>query len=578
MSNSQPASAGLTALGKLISFVLIVGLIGLGAWIIFPSLMQSPSTPAPQTGPAGPATANRSSPGAAPALGAPKDAGPPLDLVPAQSSAPALPPAVPYVVRDNTLDIELSEYAGYAGIIAANNGLEPTENSYFFRKHAIKLRIKISEEESWAALNEGKMAASATTADVLAVYGSAFSVVVPVQIGFSRGADGVVVAREIKRINGLKGRALVAAQFTEAEFFLRWLAQEAGIPVKVIDDLDAPLDPAAISLVFAKDAFTAGDVFATELQRPAPRLAGCVTWEPKTSEVLAASAGKANLLISNKNILIIADVLILNRGFAIQNPKLVAALTEGTLEGNRLINSGDSAALAAAAKAFKWDRAQLTSELTKVHLSNGPENVAFFSGAIDMAGSFGSIYQSAVFAYGRQYIPSPAPVERFLALSHLESLDKSGAFAGQAITIAPIRAAAGSIVETDPVLSKDIRFLFQPNSANLEADRTENVQNLEAIIKLMRVSPGSTILLRGHVDDTLLPEFQTKGGDAFVRQMALKAVELSRNRAAEIRRLLIEKLKADPKRIEMVGRGWEEPVGTTSDEKRRVEVQWFTVE
>ncbi len=576
MPNSQPASAGLTVLGKLISFVLIAGLIGLGVWVFVPSLTSPPVAPGSGT-PATTGTRATQPGGTGATAKSPGDA-PPLDLIAAQATAPTLPPAAPYVVRDNVVDIELSEYAGYAGIIAANNGLAPTEDSYFFRKHAVKLRIKISEEESWPALNAGKMAASATTADVLAVYGGSLSVVVPVQIGFSRGADGLIVTREIKRINGLKGRAVVAAQFTEAEFFLRWMAQEAGIPVKVLDDLDAPLDPGAISLVFAQDAFTAGDIFAKELERPSPRLAGCVTWEPKTSEVIAASGGKAGLLISNKNVLIIADVLILNRGFAEQNPKLVAALTDGTLEGNRLINSADANALSAAAKAFGWDRTKLASELTKIHLSNGPENVAFFSGAIDMAGSFGSIYQSAVFAYGRQYIPNPAPVERFLALSHLESMEKAGAFAGQSIMIAPIRAAAGSTVETDPVLSKDIRFLFQPNSANLELERVENLQNLEAIMKLMRVSPGSTILLRGHVDDTLVPEFQSKGGDAFVRQMALKAVELSKNRAAEIRRLLIEKHKADPKRIEMVGRGWEEPVGTTSDEKRRVEVQWFTVE
>jgi NitT/TauT family transport system substrate-binding protein len=568
MPYSQPAPTGLTFFGKFISFILIVGLIGLGAWIFMRPAV--PTVPSPTPGSSGTGVSSPGTP-------APKDTAP-IDLVAAQAGAPSLPPALPYVVKDNTLDIELSEYAGYAGLIAANNGLEPTEDSFFFRKHGVKLRIKISEEESWGALNSGKMAASATTADVLAVYGKSLSVVVPVQIGFSRGADALVVQRDIKRINALKGRTVVAAQFTEAEFFLRWLAQETGIPVKVIDDLNAAPDPNAINLVFAQDAFTAGDVFAKELERPSPRLAGCVTWEPKTGEVVSGSGGKANILISNRNVLIIADVLIVNRGFADQNPKLVAALAEGVLEGNRLINASDPKALAAAAKAFKWDAAQLKSELAKVHLSNGPENVAFFSGAIDMAGSFGSIYQSAVFAYGRQYVPDPAPVERFLALTHLQSLEKSGAFVGQSIAIAPIRAAAGSTVETDPVLSKDIRFLFQPNSAILEADRAENTQNLEAIMKLMRVSPGSTILLRGHVDDTLVPEFKARGGDAFVRQMALKAVELSKNRAAEIRRLLIEKYKAEPARIEMVGRGWEEPVGTTSDEKRRVEVQWFTVE
>jgi NitT/TauT family transport system substrate-binding protein len=60
--------------------------------------------------------------------------------------------------------------------------------------------------------------------------------------------------------------------------------------------------------------------------------------------------------------------------------------------------------------------------------------------------------------------------------------------------------------------------------------------------------------------------------------MALKAMELSKNRAGEIRRLLIEQKKVDPGRIEVVGRGWEEPLGTDSEQNRRVEVQWFTVE
>jgi NitT/TauT family transport system substrate-binding protein len=34
----------------------------------------------------------------------------------------------------------------------------------------------------------------------------------------------------------------------------------------------------------------------------------------------------------------------------------------------------------------------------------------------------------------------------------------------------------------------------------------------------------------------------------------------------------------DAKRIEIVGRGWEEPAGTDSNLNRRVEVQWFTLE
>ena len=87
----------------------------------------------------------------------------------------------------------------------------------------------MSEEESWPALNSGKIAASATTADVLAIYGKQFQVTVPAQIGYSRGADGVVVRSDIKRINALKGKILATSQFTEADFFIRYLAQEAGL-------------------------------------------------------------------------------------------------------------------------------------------------------------------------------------------------------------------------------------------------------------------------------------------------------------------------------------------------------------
>ena len=105
-----------------------------------------------------------------------------------------------------------------------------------------------------------------------------------------------------------------------------------------------------------------------------------------------------------------------------------------------------------------------------------------------------------------------------------------------------------------------------------------NESNLEAIKKLLQVSPGSTILLRGHVDNALVEEFRKKGGEAFVRSQALKAMDLSRRRAAEIKRTLSERLKVDSQRIEVVGRGWEEPVSPNSDENRRVEVQWFTIE
>jgi NitT/TauT family transport system substrate-binding protein len=560
----------MTTKGKLVLTLLILGVLGVGVWKWLPKLTS-------QGGSTSPMTSQSSAPGQA-STGSAAAVAQAAELVETQTEIPKLVPAGAYVPKDNTVEIELSEYAGYAGLIVANGGLVPNENSSFFKKNGFKLAIKLSEEESWSALNSGKMAASATTVDVLSIYGRQFQVVVPAQIGFSRGADGVVVRSDIKRINQLKGKILATAQFTEAEFFIRYLAQEAGLGINMLPNLKTAADPASLNLVFCKDAFAAGDLFLREVTSGGKLLAGCVTWAPKTTEVAEGSGGKAHVLATSKNLLIVGDILIVNKGFAQQNPKMVAGLVEGLLEGNRQVRDNPTAWLDLIGKAFKWDRNETQAELAKVHLSNLPENLAFFSGAIDAAGSFGGIYQSAVFAYGSGLIKDPVDADRFADLQHLKALETAGTFKDQKIAIAPIRSTGGAPVEGDPLLSKDIRFLFAPNSANLDMSNQDNLKNLEAIKRLLQVSPGSTILLRGHVDNSMVEEFRKRGGEAFVRQMALKAVEFSKQRANEIKRLLIEKHSIDTKRLDGIGRGWEEPLGTDNDQNRRVEAQWFTLE
>jgi NitT/TauT family transport system substrate-binding protein len=556
----QSSGSRLTPLGRLLSIALVAGLIALGVWLLRRD----------DGGPRGARPGATSE--ASDTEGTPKVAEYAVEV-------PTLAPAAPFTLKDNTVPLEISEYAGYAGLIAANGGLEPNENSIFAKQGGFKVKLSVSEDEDWSDLNTGKIAASVTTVDVLAAYGRQFHTVVPAQIGYSRGADGLVVRSDIKKINDLKGKVVATAQFTEIDFFLRYLAQEAGLEVTPLGSLDATPAPNSLNIVYTEEGFEAGDLFLTDLRSGRNQLAGCMTWEPKVSEVVEKSEGKARLLTSNRNLLVVADVLVLHRGFAEQNPKIVQGLVRGLLEGNRMVRDNPDAHLDVIARAFKWSQQDAKDELSKVHLSNLPENLAFFSGAIDAAGSFGGIFQSAVLAYGPTLIKDPVDPERFLSLDALKAIEQTGTFKDQKVAIAPIKSAGTSAsLETNPLLSKDIRFLFEPNSSDLDMSNRANLDNLEAIRKLLQVSPGSTILLRGHVDNALVEEFRRKGGDAFVRTQALKAMELSRRRAAEIKRVLNERLQVDPQRIEVVGRGWEEPISKSSDENRRVEVQWFTIE
>ena len=268
----------------------------------------------------------------------------------------------------------------------------------------------------------------------------------------------------------------------------------------------------------------------------------------------------------------------MNKGFAEQQPAMVGGLVHGLLEGNRRLREEPDQHLGLVAQAFGWTPAEARDELGRVHLANLPENLAFFSGTIDSAGSFGGIFQSSVLAYG-SLIKNPADPARFVDTRFLDALAKKGVYADQKIAIAPIRSSAQGALEGDPLLSKDIRFFFEPNSSVLDKQAAENLEYLDTIKRFLQVSPGSTVLLRGHVDNLRVPEFRQQGGEALVKSMALKAMELSRQRSLAVSEALRERHQGiDASRIEVVGRGWEEPAGTDSDENRRVEVQWFTLE
>lgn len=552
------------AAGKVITALLMLGLIALGATLINRDIGKRDDAPptAAAAGDAAPVAAEGARPD-------------PIEPVTGQ---PTLDAAAPYQPQGNIVDVDISEYAGYGGLIVANGGLAPNPESFFARHYGFQVRLTLSEEEGWSKLNNGRVAASVTTADTLAVLGRQFEVVVPAQIGFSRGADMVVVDAGIANINQLAGKKLGASQFNESEFFIRYLASEAGVPVKVLRDFDAPVAGNEVGLVFYEDAFIACDAYQHELAGKRPRLNGCVGWSPRTDEVVAASNGRAKVLVSNRNLLVVADLLLVNKGFAKAHPDWVKGLVHGLLEGNRQLRDDPEPHLATVAAGLGWTVDETRTELGKVHLANLPENLAFFEGTIDAAGSFQGIFQSSVLAYGN-LIRNPADPARFVDLTWLNALRDVAEFKQQKIAIAPIRTGGAVSLEGDALLSKDIRFYFQANSAQLDPDAKDNDGYLDTIKRFVQVSPGSIVLLRGHVDNARVAEFEQQGGQSLVRTMALKAMELSRQRAQSVRDALLKRHpEIAPERIELVGRGWEEPAGADSELNRRVEVQWFTLE
>ena len=282
--------------------------------------------------------------------------------------------------------------------------------------------------------------------------------------------------------------------------------------------------------------------------------------------------------------------MVVNAAFAKGKPKIIQALVEGLLEGNSMIRKNQDSHLKVIGETFDWDADECKAQLAKVHLANLPENEAFFNGTIDSAGSFDYIYETAALVYGEKLIGKPPGSERFVDLSAVSSLTKSGAFKGETISIAPIRAEGSGNVEATQediaaaLLSKDISFEFAANSTKPNLTSEVNKKGLDSISKLLKVSPGSTILLRGHADGVRMTEFRKRkdfeaaGGEAEVRKGLLRLKQLSKDRCVSLKTLLEQEYKVDGSRIKIEGVGMAEPTGLGSEKDRRVEVRWFTVE
>lgn len=545
-------------------------------------LLVPKEAPAPSLPPA-PVASQASGTSRVPAINKPEPATSyASDKIVEASEVPNLGPAGTYKMNGDTVDVELSVWPGYAPLIVANGGLSPNPDSFFFKKYGFKLKIALSEmgAESWQTLNGGKTAVSATTVDVLSLYGNRLKVEVPIQIDFSRGGDGILVRKEITSINQLKGKIVAVAQFTESDFLIRFLAQEAGLEVKSLRGISDRPDPEMVNLLFRESALDAAVVFVESVTRGDKLISGAMTRSPKTVEIHADLPDKVRLLATNRNMLIVADILVVNAGFAKESPKVVRGLVEGILTGVDMINRDPQNTLPIAAKAFGMSVEELKKSIQEVHVSNHVENLQFFSTEAGQTGNFNELYYTAVYAYGKEIIANTIAPEKLVNRSYLDAIAQEGLFAGQAVSLGPIKTAGKTeVLERNPLLTKQIRFLFQPNSAELDLADRGNQQVLADLTSLLKIMPGSHLLLRGHLDNTKVAEFQAKG-DVYFRKMTVRAAEQSKLRADSVRGALLKAAPGvDAKRLDTEGRGWDEPLpGAKPEDNRRVEIQLFTLE
>ena len=119
-----------SAAGNIITLLLLVGIVGLGAWLWLGK--KDEAKPRRRTRQSTSAPAKADSGVAKPDGDAPR----PIEPV---TGTPTLEAANTFVPKDNVLRIDISEYAGYGGLIVANGGLEPNADSFFAKEYGFKV-------------------------------------------------------------------------------------------------------------------------------------------------------------------------------------------------------------------------------------------------------------------------------------------------------------------------------------------------------------------------------------------------------------------------------------------------------
>ena len=580
-SQNPNASTGLTGLGKFISVLLILALMGGGAYIVAKSMGLLGTAPRSVT---------ETPSGAAAVAELPKPEAPDAagvttvktykwvaaDRLPAVKAGGSQ--AYKWDAKTRTLRFSYNVWAGWLPVIAANHGTKPNDESVFFKKYGFRVEMVLMDDPVAArdAFAAGEVQTLWGTADMMVLFApelvrdSRTAPRIVQQIDWSNGGDGMIVRSAIRNVRDLKGKSVALAQNSPSEYYLTSMLLSAG------------LKPADIKAKYTATAFEAAAAFVADKSIDA-----CVSWSPDIYTIPDRIAGVKVLSSTKDANKLIADVYAVRADFVRDHPEVVEGLVAGIFEGMDMVKKDPAESCKWMADAFGMKPEDVMGMRNDAHPTNFGENVQFFLNSSNPT-NFERTWKSAASVYrvlGR--IDAPTEFDKVMDFTFIQNLEKKGMFKDQldqsVATFTP--AMARKIEGAEAPLTQTIRINFYPNSSNpYEQDHDlagtaiqgklydPNVDpTLDAVARLAGQFARCVILIEGHADSSM------KGR---VPEQAVK--DLSLARAAAIKQALVNKYKFDANKFTVGGKGWDVPADNNDllnqALNRRVEISVFPAE
>lgn len=448
---------------------------------------------------------------------------------------------------EDYITVGTNTYAGFLPFMYLNGGLEPTENSRIYKEYGIKLKIVIQDDFDAgrkAFLNDN-INIIYCTADAFPVEMSENSSMSQANVKFinisnwSRGADAIVVNKNITNVGDLIGKVVACSEGTASHTLLLNTLETNGIGYDKVN-LGNGIDQNKVNIKVVASGLDAASIFK------AGQCDAAVVFSPDDQDIVSTIKG-AKVLISTKQASnIICDGLLSKASYIDANKDKIKKLLTALLNANVEMNTNPSAvdeAAKAFAKSYGTDETFAIAGSKNIHYVTLGDALNFFGfensytgiKADEMYSKMSRVYE------GLKLCNSPLPWRKVSDTSIIETIaDSKEGLKGDQNAEGKITFSAPTkqMDNVSSISNKKLTILFEVNSDILNNDAKAVIDR--EFVTIAKQFSNMRIRIEGNTDDTGL---------------AVYNIDLSKRRAKAVVNYLVKEYNFDINRFIVVGNG-----------------------
>ena len=444
----------------------------------------------------------------------------------------------------DVITIGTNTYAGFMPFMYLNGGLDPNENSVIYKDYGLKLKIVVQDDfqAGRAAFRNDDIDIIYCTADALPVEMSEGSEMSDARLfnisNWSRGADAIVVNKNINNVGDLIGKVVACSEGTASHTLLLNTLETNGIGYDRVN-MGEGVDKNKVNVKVVGSGLDAAAIFK------AGQCDAAVVFSPDDQDIVNSINGSKVLVSTKQATNIICDCLIAKQSYLENNKEKVQKLISALLYANTLMNTDENAVNEAArafAKSYGTDEQFAIDGSKNIHYATLGDEVNFFGLNSSYTGIKGDeLYSKMARTYeGLNLCKRPLAWRKVSNSDIIEGIMVSEDVKGnqEAETSKTFSVPTKEIENKVAISDKKLTIEYSTNSDILDNDAKTLIDR--EFVSIAKQFAGARVKIVGNTDNT--------GNAAY-------NIDLSKRRAQSVANYLIKEYGFDTNRFIIIGNG-----------------------